>query len=132
MNGTMLRFVFCGGGAALVNWLARMAISPLVGFSAAVIIAYAIGILAGFVLYRSIVWPASERQWQQQVLPFIAVNLAGAAVVLIAALALVQVGSMLVGRSSLVEALAHGLAIAIGAAFNYYGHNHITFGAARR
>lgn len=132
MSPTVLRFLVCGGAAALINWLARMVLSPLVGFSAAVIFAYAIGMLAGFMLYRGIVWPASEKSWQQQVMPFIMVNLAGAAVVLISALALVQVGSMLAGRSNVIEALAHGTAIAIGAVFNYYGHNRITFGGVRR
>jgi putative flippase GtrA len=132
MNPQVLRFLVCGGLAALVNWLARLLLSPLTGFSAAVILAYAVGMLAGFLLYRHIVWPAASRSWRQQVLPFVVVNLAGAAVVLIAALALVQVGSMLAGRSAIVEALAHGAAIAIGAVFNYYGHNRITFSTIKR
>lgn len=127
-----MRFLCCGGAAALVNWMARLALSPLVGFSGAVILAYAVGMLVGFMLYRGIVWPASGKVWHAQVLPFVTVNLAGAAVVLISALALVQIGSMLGVRGALVDAIAHAMAIAIGAAFNFYGHNRITFGLVKR
>ena len=132
INGTIIRFLICGGLAALINWLARIGFSQAMNFSSAVVAAYLVGMLSGFILYRNIVWPASGKDWRSQVVPFVWVNLAGAAVVLIVALALVQVGSMLGGRSALLEALAHGVAIAVGAAFNYYGHNRFTFGAVGR
>jgi putative flippase GtrA len=132
MNGTAWRFLCCGGAAALVNWVARFALADVFSFPVAVVLAYAVGMLAGFTLYRGIVWPVSGKPWHEQIVAFVAVNLAGAAVVLISALALVQVGSMLGVRGSLVDACSHALAIAIGAAFNYFGHSRITFGLAKR
>lgn len=128
----LLRFLICGGLAALINWLARIGLSSTMPFTEAIVVAYLIGMAAGFVLYRGIVWPASGKDWHQQLAPFIVVNLMGAGVVLVSTLALVQVASLLGLRTPLSEALCHGLAIAIGAAFNYYGHNRFTFGTAER
>lgn len=130
MHQTLLRFLVCGGLAAGINWAARLGLSQAMNFSAAVVLAYAIGMLSGFTLYRGFVWPMSRKPWRLQVMPFLGVNLMGAGVVLIVSLALVQAGSLLAGRSGLVEALAHGAAIAIGAGFNYYGHNRFTFSRA--
>jgi putative flippase GtrA len=101
-------------------------------FAPAVVLAYALGMLVGFYLYRGFVWRAAGQSWRQQVGPFIAVNLVGAVIVLASALALLALGEALVGRSALVEALAHGTAIAIGALVNYLGHSRITFGRLTR
>jgi energy-coupling factor transport system substrate-specific component len=127
INNTVTRFLVCGGTAALINWLARIAFSSVMPFAPAIVAAYAIGMLAGFLLYRTWVWPASERSWQRQVMPFITVNLVGAGIVLVVALALVWLAAALSERNALTEAFAHGSAIAVGAVVNYVGHNRFTF-----
>jgi energy-coupling factor transport system substrate-specific component len=130
MNNSIARFLVCGGSAALINWLARIGFSPFMPFIPAVIMAYAIGMVAGFILYRTLVWPtATTQSWQQQVPPFIVVNLLGAAVVLASSLAIIALGTSVAGPSETLDAAAHGLGIGIGAVFNYLGHNRITFKA---
>lgn len=128
----VIRFLICGGLAAFINWAARIALSPYLPFIESIVAAYLVGMIAGFILYRMVVWPASGKDWHQQLTPFIVVNLMGAGVVLISTLALVQVASIIGSRSAVIEAFAHGAAIAIGAAFNFYGHNRFTFSAADR
>jgi energy-coupling factor transport system substrate-specific component len=127
LRGPLLAFLICGTLAAAVNWFARMALSLWMPFAPAVVVAYAIGMLAGFILYKRYVWTESDRSLTGQVVAFIAVNIAVAGLVLVTALGLVALGDLLVGRSSAVEALAHGVAIAVGAAANYVAHREITF-----
>lgn len=120
-------FLICGGFAAAINWLARIALSPFLGFEMAVIVAYAIGMVAGFLLYRRFVWPNSGVSARHQVMPFIVVNVASGVVVFALAVLLATIGGWLFGRTPIVEALAHGAAIAAGAAANYLGHGKFTF-----
>ena len=130
-SSAVIRFLLCGGTAAAINWLARIALSLAMPFEAAIILAYAIGMTAGFLLYRHLVWPGQTGSWQSQVPAFLIVNAAGALVVLGTAVGLEHVLAGLLGASAYVEALAHGVAIAIGAFANYAGHSRITFARNR-
>lgn len=117
----------CGALAAAVNWAARIALSQWLDFGAAVTVAYAVGMVAGFTLYRHFVWPDAQSSLLRQIGGFIAVNAVSALVVLATSLGLVQaLGSVL--PQPIAEALAHGAAIAVGAVANYLGHGEITFG----
>jgi len=127
LEGPLPAFLICGTLAAAVNWFARMILSLWMPFGPAVVVAYAIGMLAGFLLYRRYVWRVSERSLIGQITAFIAVNIAVAGLVLVTALALVALGELVTGRSAIIEALAHGVAIAVGAGANYIAHREITF-----
>lgn len=121
-----VRFLIAGGFAAAVNWLARFPISLVVPFVPAVAIATAIGMIVGFVAYRSFVYPGSRRSLLSQLRDFLLINaLTAIAVVIVAAIAkdplLLFVG---VGTA---EALAHAIGIAVGACLNYLGHGIVTF-----
>lgn len=127
LRGPVLAFLICGTLAAAINWFARMILSLWMDFALAVVVAYVIGMLAGFLLYRRYVWTTSDRSLPAQILAFIAVNAVVAGLVLITAIGLVELGQMLVGASPVVEALAHGVAIAVGAVANFVAHREITF-----
>jgi putative flippase GtrA len=120
-------FLICGGLAAAINWVARIILSPFLGFEAAVIVAYAIGMSSGFLLYRRFVWPNSGSNVRDQIIPFIAVNAASGVVVLLLSMFFVTIGDWLFGRTPMIEALAHGAAIGAGAVANYLGHGKFTF-----
>lgn len=131
LNGPLIAFLICGTLAAAINWFARMILSLWMSFGLAVVIAYGIGMLAGFVLYRRYVWTTSARSLTGQIIAFIGINIAVAGLVLLTALGLVELGGLLIGRTPLVEAIAHGSAIAAGAAANYVAHREITFRSPR-
>ncbi len=122
----VVRFLALGGLAAAINWVARFPLSLVMPFEAAVVAAYAIGMTAGFTLYRRYVFPGSDRPLMQQTAIFLAVNLAGAVIVLGVATGLL---ALLPGHLPLAarEGLAHGLAIGVGAVFNFFGHKLLTF-----
>jgi putative flippase GtrA len=120
------RFLMAGGFAAGVNWLARFPLSAFLPFPVAVLGATVIGMMVGFVAYRTYVFPRSPHPVLLQARDFLMVNIvATCLVVLVAAL----------GRSILVyfmgtvpaEATAHALGIMAGAALNYFGHSAVTF-----
>lgn len=126
-SSAILRFLICGGSAAAINWFARIGFSFIMPFEPAIMLAYAIGMTAGFLLYRSLVWPGSGISWKAQVPAFLLVNAVGAVVVFGTAVGLERAVAGLLGPSPLAEAFAHGTAIAVGAVTNYLGHSRITF-----
>lgn len=130
-----VRFLIAGGAAAAINWLARIGLSPALPFAAALLLAYVIGMAAGFWLYRLFVFrSASQGSVRGQLALFLAVNAAGAAVVLaVSTLALAGLSGLLPGLDpALAEALCHGLGIGTGAVANYFGHRLLTFGPGPR
>jgi putative flippase GtrA len=122
-----VRFLALGGFAAAVNWLVRFPLSLFMPFEAAVFFAYAIGMSVGFALYGRYVFPGSDRPVGQQMAIFIAVNLAGAAIVLAVSYLLLRLQAGYGYPLFVKEGLAHGLAIGVGAVANFFGHKTITF-----
>ncbi|MEQ8747263.1 GtrA family protein [Pyruvatibacter sp.] len=131
----VLRFLVVGTLAAAVNWLARIALSaafaPALSFEAAVLIAYAIGMMSGFLLYRAYVFPEAALPMHVQVRRFVAVNLVSAAQVWLVAVVLLRLVFPAIGFDLFAEAVSHGIAIALGAATSYVGHRLVTFRAGQ-
>lgn len=122
-----VRFLLLGGLAAAINWVVRFPLSAIMPFSYAVVVAYMIGMSAGFVLYRNYVFPGSSRSLTEQSFLFLTVNLFGAVVVL----ALTWLFLWALAPSGwplfITQGLAHGLAIGLGAVVNFFGHKTLTF-----
>lgn len=133
MTSPALRFLLAGGLAAAINWLARIALSAILPFAGAIIVAYVIGMVAGFILYRHFVFDGERGKLARQVPAFILVNGLGAAIVLASAVGLdsLMMVAVPVASSAFREAMAHGTAIAVGAIFNYFGHKFVTFAAQK-
>lgn len=125
------RFLVAGGLSSLVNWLVRFPLSAGLPYGAAVALAYGVGMVAGFGLYRSWVFPGSSLRLRAQILRFVLVNLAGLSVVVVSAqtLAAVMASTGLAGVPT-AEAVAHGLGIILGAVVNFLGHRAVTFARA--
>lgn len=131
LQNQVFRFLMLGGLAAAINWLVRFPLSLVMPLSAAVLVAYAIGMSAGFCLYRTYVFPGSNRPIAQQIIVFLLVNLAGAVVVLALTLAFLNLQNGMALPEAIKEGLAHGFAIGIGAIVNFFGHKLLTFSVAR-
>ena len=125
-----VRFLLAGGFAAAVNWLVRFPLSWAMPYVAAVVIAGAIGMTVGFVIYRHYVFPGSGRAPARQLRDFVAVNLGAMAVVAGVAVALKDGVFPLIGFAVAPEAVAHAIGIAAGAVANFVGHRNVTFSAA--
>ena len=133
MESEVIRFLIAGGSAAAVNWLARIALSLVIPFEAALLVAYVIGMVVGFWLYRVFVFRRSSGPLRGQLAVFLIVNAVGACAVL-AASAVVVAGFAALPDvpKPIAEAIGHGIGIAIGAVSNYFGHRILTFGTSAR
>lgn len=123
----VFRFLLLGGLAAAINWLVRFPLSMVLPFSAAILVAYGIGMSAGFTLYRAYVFPGSDRALGPQIAIFLIVNAVGAAVVWCVAIGLVEHVFPAIGYTFMPLATGHGVAIGVGAAANFLGHKFVTF-----
>jgi len=123
----VVRFLLLGGLAAAINWAVRFPLSLVMPFEIAVLLAYLIGMSAGFTLYRTYVFPGSDRPIIEQTLTFLGVNLVGAVVVLLVANALLALLAPTGWPEFVCEGLAHGFAIGVGSVVNFFGHKLLTF-----
>jgi putative flippase GtrA len=123
----VFRFLLLGGLAAAINWLVRFPLSMVLPFSWAILVAYAIGMSAGFTLYRAFVFPGSDRAIAPQIAIFLIVNFVGAIIVWSVAIGLVDTVFPAIGYDFMPLATGHGIAIGVGAAANFIGHKFITF-----
>lgn len=124
---TFLRFLACGGIAAAVNWSSRFVWSLALPFGAAVIAAYATGMLVAFCLFRAFVFTASERPVHDQARDFVIVNLIGMAATFALSQVLVYWLLPALGLRLHVEAIGHGIAILAPVATSWIGHRMLTF-----
>ncbi|MFH6786209.1 MULTISPECIES: GtrA family protein [Methylobacterium] len=134
MAPEVVRFLVAGGSAAAINWLSRIALSWVLPYVASMLVAYGIGMAAGFWLYRTFVFRgASTGPLPRQAAVFVAVNAVGAGLVLAVSAGLLAASTSLVPALPLpvAEALGHGAGIAAGAVSNYFGHQILTFGMRR-
>ena len=124
------RFLVAGGVTSALNWLVRFPLSRALPLEAAVAVAYGIGMLAGFLVYRAWVFPGSLLSLRRQILRFVLINMFGLCAVLIASRTILTVMEQhgVIGPFSV--GIAHGCAIVIGAALNFVGHKIFTFAAA--
>lgn len=132
LGNQVFRFLLLGGTAAAVNWVARFPLSSVMPMPAAIILAYMIGMCAGFTLYRKYVFPGSSRPLLEQTITFIGVNLVGAVLVLGLTTLFLQLLAPAPWPSFVREGLAHGAAIGLGAVVNFIGHKQLTFRLAPR
>lgn len=124
---TLARYILAGGCAAGVNFLARMVLSEAFRFETAVILAQAIGLLTGFLLYRTFVFANAATTLEQQIIAFGSVNLLAAAVVIAVAifarLALLEMGF----SAAIADPFGHATGLMAGAPVNFCGHLLVTF-----
>lgn len=123
------RFILVGGSATIVNWLARFPLSLLMPFLEAVFVAYMVGMVVGFILYRAFVFTTSSQPLPTQIALFLGVNVVGVATVIAASHVLLRMVFPAIGFTFEPEASAHAGALALGAAANFIGHKFVTFRA---
>lgn len=128
---TIPKFLIAGGLASSVNWLARFGFSLFLPFVEAVVAAYIVGMLVGFVLYRNWVFSSTTARVGRQIAAFVVINLFGLGAVALSAVVLAHL-LVLTGfvRDRVAEGAGHLAAIALGAVINYLGHRTITFAGA--
>lgn len=122
------RFVSLGVVAASANWLARFPLEQLAPFAVAVAVAYMVGMVVAFILFRRFVFPASPRPIERQIKFFVLVNIAGVIQVWFVSIGLVYYLFPTIDFvGPLAKSIGHGVAIGVPTISSYFGHRYLTF-----
>lgn len=124
------RFLGVGGLAAGTNFSSRFAWSLALPFEAAVICAYATGMVVAFVLFRLFVFPGSQLPVRVQARNFLIVNAIGAGLTFLTATLLARGVFPMAGFTWHAETIAHAVAIVVPVASSWIGHRRFTFARA--
>lgn len=127
VSSQFLRFLAAGGLAAAANYLSRFVFSLWFPFEAAVVMAFFVGLTAGFVLMRQFVFDGAGKPVAPQAAKYVLVNLV--ALVLTVAVSSLMARWVLpaMGIERQVEAIAHAFGVAVPVLTSYAGHRLATF-----
>lgn len=130
MSAQFARFIAVGGLALLLHWLSRFVFNSFMTYGWAIAMAYAVGMLAAFVLNKIYVFPFSEQSLNFEVFFFFLVNIAAFPLVWVVAYVMGEWVLVRYVQPQLALALAHGFAITLPAFANYALHKLVTFRGA--
>ncbi len=127
-----LIFLSMGGAAAAVNWLSRIALSTVLAFGPAVVIAHLIGMVVAFLGMRAFAFRVSGPGAGQEFGRFFLVNLVSIAQTWAVSELLLLLLAGPVGNRAVAEAAAHGIGISSTVITSYWLHRRFTFRQPRR
>jgi len=120
-------FLVSGGLAAAMNWGSRFVFSMWMPFELAVVFAFLVGLLTGFVLMRAFVFAGSGRPVLGQAGRYVVVNAAALAQTLVVSVLLARWLLPAIGVREHAEALAHLVGVLFPVATSYFAHRMYTF-----
>ena len=121
------QFLLVGGVAALVNFLARIAINLFVSFAVAVVLAYLVGMATAFVLSKFYVFERSGRHHLHELRDFTIVNLIAVVQVWGISVGLAEYVFPAIGYQFYAPEVAHLIGLGVPAVTSYFGHKHFSF-----
>jgi putative flippase GtrA len=125
--GRFLEFIVVGGIAASLNWGSRFIFSIWFEYGVAIVLAYIVGMVSGFILMRSFVFDGHSRRIESQVLLYVVVNMVALPQTLIISIGLARWVFPYFGFGSRLEGTAHLIGIAVPVVTSYFGHKLFTF-----
>jgi putative flippase GtrA len=122
-----VRYLMAGALAAAANYGSRFVFSLWFPFEVAVFLAFLAGLSAGFVLMRHYAFQATHGRVGPQLAKYVAVNLFALVQTLLISSVLARWLLPGLGLTSGVEAVAHGVGVAVPVVSSYFGHKLATF-----
>lgn len=126
-SAQFLRFLAVGGFAALVNFVSRIVLSRWLPYSAAIVIAYLLGMATAFVLNRLFVFTGATNRLHQQMFWFVAVNAAALLQTLLVSLLFRHVILPWLGIVWHANEIAHAFGVVTPIFTSYVGHKRLSF-----
>jgi putative flippase GtrA len=121
------KFIITGGLAAGVNVLARLLLSFMLVYEAAVAVAYLFGMTAAFLMSRAFVFERSASPTHVQYTRFAIVNAVAFAQVWLVSVGLARLLFPAIGFDWHAETVAHMIGVASPLLTSYVGHKHFSF-----
>lgn len=120
-------FLLGGGIAAALNWASRFLFSLWMPFSLAVVSAFFVGLVTGFVLMRAIVFDGNKKPIAPQLLIYLVINLVALGQTLLISLVMVTWVLPFAGVVTHAEAIGHLAGVLAPVVTSYFGHKYFTF-----
>ncbi|MBO9688675.1 MAG: GtrA family protein [Mitsuaria chitosanitabida] len=122
-----LIFLLTGGVAACVNFGARIVLNRWMGFSAAIVVAYLLGMVTAFVLARTFVFGGGQLALHRSAVYFVLVNAVAVLQTWAASLLLALYVLPALGVDRFAAEIAHGIGVIVPVFTSYLGHKHLSF-----
>lgn len=122
-----IRFVLTGGLAAIANLVSRYLLDYFLPFEAAVVIAYAIGMVIAFILFQRTIFGDPGTGLRRQVSRFVQVNLVGGVLTLLLSSVLARYVFPAIGWTFRPYDFAHFFGVCAPAISSYFLHKHYTY-----
>jgi len=123
----MFLFLVAGGIAAVVNFLSRIVLNWWMPYTAAIIVAYLLGMITAFVCNRLFVFIASSNRLHHQIFWFVVVNIVALLQTLVVSLLLADFAFPRAGFQWHPETVAHVIGVLVPVVTSYIGHKHLSF-----
>jgi len=120
-------FLLTGGTAAVVNFVSRIVVNQWLGYSAAIVVAYLIGMVTAFVLARLFVFTQSSQPWRRSALIFTLVNVLAVAQTWAISVGLAYYVLPRAGVTRFAPEIAHAVGVVFPVFTSYLGHKHWSF-----
>lgn len=127
ISNQFLYFLLSGGLAALLNWGSRFLFSIFLPFEVAVVCAFVVGLITGFVLMRVFVFHGTGKPVAPQIGIYILVNAFALIQTLAISILLSQMIFMWIQDIRFSEGLGHLAGVLIPVVTSYYCHKYLTF-----
>ena len=125
----ILTFGFCGLAAATVNVTSRWFFSHILPYEMAILLAFGMGLLTGFLLFRGFVFGRSNtHSTVGEVIWYLVINSIALGQTLLVSLVLARWLLPRLGFIAHAEDIAHIVGVAVPVVTSYFGHKYLTFG----
>lgn len=122
-----LKFLFCGGIAAVVNFGTRFIFNIWFDFPVAIVLAYICGMITAFILAKMFVFKTSQLPLQHSALRFLIISLLTFSQTLVISLGLAFYILPMLGITLFVKEIAHAGGIIMPLFSSYIGHKRWSF-----
>jgi putative flippase GtrA len=120
-------FIIVGGVAAAINVGSRIVLNRWMPYSAAIVVAYIVGMSTAFILNRLFVFRVTVNPIHRQAFWFTVVNLAAVAQTLVVSLFFAKWLFPEIGFHWHTETVAHACGVIVPVVTSFIGHKHLSF-----
>jgi putative flippase GtrA len=122
-----LKFLGLGAVAAVANYSSRFAFDLVMAFEASVVLAYVVGMIVAFILFRKYVFGDAGDGMLRQVSRFAAVNSVGATIAVAVSSLFARLILPAIGWEAYPFSVAHMLGVMSPTLASYLGHKFFTY-----
>ena len=122
-----LQFLFVGGIAAAVNFISRIGFNEIFTYRVSIILAYLVGMVVAFILFKFYVFEKSNRHYAEEVKGFVIVNIFGIIQVWLISISLAEYFLPYISFTFYPNEVAHFIALGVPAISSYFGHKYFSF-----